>query len=167
VNKIYWDDFKLHSGIETTSNALWQYESTRLGLYLTFFVAVVYILFQMKRRQRIVPIITPLRNDSVSFVETVGRLYYNTGNNMNLAEKMVTQYLEWVRMNCYLNTNRLNDEFVQQLAMKTGKPIALVNELVNMIHEIRLGSSIVDDAYLYQLYRGIQQFYTNENKYQR
>ncbi|PQJ09827.1 hypothetical protein CJD36_018050 [Flavipsychrobacter stenotrophus] len=162
VNKIYWDDFFEHSGIETSSNALWNYESTRWALLLAFFVAVVYILFQMKRRQRIVPIVAPLRNDSVSFVETVGRLYYNTGNNSNLAEKMVQQYLEWVRMNCYLNTSRLNEEFVQQLAMKTGKPIDMVNELINMVHEVRLGTAIIDDAYLYQLYRAIQQFYTNE-----
>ncbi len=162
VNKIYWDDFLIHTGIETSSNTLWNYESTRWALLLAFFVACVYILFQMKRRQRIVPIVAPLRNDSVSFVETVGRLYYNTGNNSNLAEKMVQQYLEWVRMNCYLNTSRLNEEFVQQLAMKTGKPIDMVNELINMVHEVRLGTAIIDDAYLYQLYRAIQQFYTNE-----
>lgn len=164
INKIYWDDYLYHTGIETTSNALWKFDSTTWALLLTFFIAAVYILFQMKRRQRIVPIIAPLKNDSVSFVETVGRLYYNTGNNMNLAEKMVQQYLEWVRMNCYLNTSKLDEEFVQQLAIKTGQRPELVNELVNMVREIRLGAAIIDDAYLYQLYRTIQQFYKGNDK---
>lgn len=159
INRIYWDDYFMHSSVESSSNALWKYPATRYGLFLGIFIIGVYIVFQMKRRQRIVPIIPPLKNESVSFVETVGRLYYNKGDNANLADKMVQQFLEWVRINCYINTNRMNEDFVQQLAMKTGRPLNAVSELVNMIHEVRLRSVNIDDPYLYQLYRTIQEFY--------
>ena len=163
INKIYWDDYYTHSSQESDSNALWKYAPTRYGLLLAILVAVTYVLFQMKRRQRIVPVIPPLRNDSVSFVETVGRLYYNKGNNANLAEKMAQQFLEWVRMNCYLGTNRLNEEFIQQLTVKTGQPQANVEALVQMIQEVRLGGVEIDDAYLYQFYTTIQEFYKNHH----
>ena len=106
----------------------------------------------------------PLKNESVSFIETVGRLYFNKGNNTNLAEKIIQQYLEWVRLHYYLNTNLLSTEFIKQLAHKSGQPEYVVTELVYMITEIRMGSVKPDDAYLYQLYRTIQQFYKNHHK---
>jgi hypothetical protein len=163
VDRIYWDDYYIHSPQESSSNALWKYPATRYGLLLAILIALTYVLFQMKRRQRIVPVIPPLRNDSVSFVETVGRLYYNKGNNANLAEKMAQQFLEWARMNCYLSTNRLNEEFILQLTLKTGQPQAKTEALVQMIHEVRLGGVHIDDAYLYQFYNTIQDFYKNHH----
>lgn len=164
INRVYWDDYFTHYGKDTNTNALWRYDATRNGLLLAFFVAGVYLLFQLRRRQRIVPIIAPLRNDTVSFVETVGRLYYNKGNNANLAEKIIQQFLEWVRMNCYINTNVLNEEFEQQLAMKSGQPQEKVTRLVKMIHDIRTSQASIIDVRLYRLYRTIQQFYKNHRK---
>lgn len=161
VNRIYWDDYYMHSGIESSSNILWKFASTRNGILLALLVGGLYFLMHLKRRQRIIPVIAPLKNDTVSFVETVGRLYYNKGNNANLADKMVQQFLEWVRMNCYMNTSTLNEEFVKQLSARSGQSHATVSELVNMIHEVRMGSVLIDDPYLYQLYRTIQEFYKN------
>ena len=101
----------------------------------------------------------PLKNDSVSFVETVGRLYYNKGDHTNLSEKMVQQFLEWVRAHYFLNTNLLNEAFINQLSIKSGQPEAKVRGLVEIINEIKSRSVKTDDAYLYQLYTTIQQFY--------
>ena len=77
---------------------------------------------------------------------------------------MVNQFLEWVRTKYLLNTNQLNDEFNRHLAMKSGQPPEVVNELTSMIHEVRLRSVKADEAYLYQLYNTIQQFYKNRHK---
>ena len=162
INHIYWSTFLTRSGQETNSSFLFRYASTRAAIWLALLLTAVYVIFQMKRMQRIIPIIPPLKNDSVSFVETVGRLYYNKGDNGNLADKMIQQYLEWVRMTYYLNTNLLNNEFITQLTRKSGEKEATVAGLVGMIHEVRLRSVIIDEAYLYQLYRATQHFYKKQ-----
>ena len=164
IDNIYWDNYYNHSSTDNTPNILFQFPATSWAIWLSIFTMLVYVLFQMKRRQRIIPVIPPLRNDSVSFVETVGRLYFNKGDHNNLAEKMVNQFLEWVRTKYLLNTNQLNDEFNRHLAMKSGQPPEVVNELTSMIHEVRLRSVKADEAYLYQLYNTIQQFYKNRHK---
>jgi hypothetical protein len=128
---------------------------------LGIFALLLYILFEGKRKQRIIPIIAPLKNESVSFAETVGRLYYNKGDHANLAGKMTQQFLEWVRIQYLLNTNLLNEEFIKQLTIKSGEPETVVRALADMIQEIKLGTAQIDDAYLYQLYNTIQQFYKN------
>jgi hypothetical protein len=39
----------------------------RWALRLSVFGLILYILFEMKRRQRVIPVITPLRNSTVRF----------------------------------------------------------------------------------------------------
>ena len=162
IKKVYWSDYYKRSGETSGFSVLWRYPATRLALQLAMLVILLYLLFESKRKQRIIPVIAPLRNDSVSFVETVGRLYYNKGDHNNLAGKMTQQFLEWVRTHYFLNTNLLNETFTQQLIMKSGQQEAVVRGLMSMVHEIRSGTAAVDDAYLYQLYNTIQQFYKND-----
>jgi hypothetical protein len=162
ITRVYWNSYYKRNAEVSSMDILWRYPATRLALLIAILVLVTYVLFEAKRRQRIIPVIPPLRNDSVSFAETVGRLYYNKGNHLNLAEKMVQQFLEWVRTHHYLNTNQLNEQFLQQLSARTGQPEAMVRPLMEMIHEIKLGTAKPDDAYLYQLYSSIQQFYKQQ-----
>ena len=161
ITKVYTHSYYKRSGEASGLSVLWKYPATKWALLLGIFVLLMYVLFEGKRKQRIIPVIAPLKNDSVSFAETVGRLYYNKGNHANLAGKMTQQFLEWVRLNYFLNTNLLNDEFINQLTIRSGQPENTVRGLIDMIHEIKLGDAIIDDAYLYQLYNTIQQFYKN------
>ncbi len=164
VSHIYWQDYYNRSSEESSFDILWRYPATRWALMLTIFLAITYVLFQMKRKQRQIPIVAPLKNDSVTFVETVGRLYFNKGNHYNLAEKMIQQYLEWVRNHYYLNTNMLNEDFTRQLIMKSGQPEPTVRALIEMITEVRLRSVMFDNAYLHQLHNTIQLFYKNNTR---
>jgi hypothetical protein len=163
INKIYTDNYYKRSASKSGLSVLWKYPATRWALLLALFLLLMYVLFEGKRKQRIIPIVAPLKNDSVSFVETVGRLYYNKGNHTNLADKMVQQFLEWVRTHYLLNTNLLNENFLHQLTIKSGQPEATVRETMEMIHEIRLRSVKIDDPYLYKLYNTIQLFYKNNH----
>ncbi len=163
INRVYWDDYFRRDAALANFDVLWRYPASNWALRIGIFALLVYVLFEGKRKQRIVPVIAPLKNVSVSFVATVGRLYYNKGNHANLAEKMVQQFLEWVRMHYFLNTNLLNEDFIHLLTVKSGQQEATVRGLAEMIHEIKLGSAKVDDAYLYQLYNTIQRFYKNHN----
>jgi len=163
IDHIYWNEYYKRTAEESDLSILWRYPATRFALLLAIFGLIFYVLFEGKRRQRIIPIVAPLKNDSVSFVETVGKLYYNKGNHANLADKMVQQFLEWVRSNYHLSTNLLNEQFITQLIIKSGKPEATVRALMEMIHEVRISGAGVDDAYLYQLYNTIQQFYKDKH----
>ena len=164
ISKVYTHHYYKRSASKSDLSILWKFPATKWALLLGIFALLMYVLFEGKRKQRIIPIVAPLKNDSVSFVETVGRLYYNKGDHTNLAEKMIQQFMEWVRTHYFLNTNLLNETFVQQLTIKSGQPEVTVRELLDMIHEIRLRSVKIDDPYLYKLYNTIQQFYKNHSK---
>ncbi len=161
INRIYWCDYYKRTVEVSSFGILWRYPATRYALILGISLLLIYILFEGKRKQRVIPVIQPLKNESVSFVETIGRLYYNKGNHNNLAEKMSMQFLDWVRSHYFLNTNVIDENFMRQLTIKSGLPEATVMELVGMIAEIKRNEINPNDAYLYELYRTIQLFYKN------
>jgi hypothetical protein len=157
-------DYYKRSAERSDFDLLWRHPATRWALILAVATLLLYVFFESKRRQRIIPIVDAPENTSVSFVETVGRLYYNKGDHHNLAEKMVQHFLEWVRANYHLNTSEINETFIVQLRSKSGLPETVVRRTADMIHEVRLASAKVDETYLYELYTTIQQFYNTKNK---
>jgi len=163
ISRIYWNEYFKRTTQASDMSVLMRYPATRWALLLAIATLLIYVLFGLKRKQRIIPVIAPVENASVSFVETIGRLYYNKGDHANLAEKMIQHFLEWVRSHYYLDTTQLNDTFTQQLIRKSGKSEEEVTSLIQQIHSIRLQEANVTPAYLYDLHRRFQSFYNYKN----
>lgn len=159
ITHVYWNSFYRHHAEHSNLGILWRHPATRWALCMAVIVLLLYVLLEMKRRQNAMPVVKPLENTSVTFVETVGRLYYNKGNHHNLAEKMVQHFLEWVRTHYYLNTNNLDEDFVRSLASKSGLPVEVVKNMVEMIDEVKAGRYVIDEPYLYHL-NNTTQLYT-------
>lgn len=162
ISHVYWNSFYKHRAEHSDFGILWRHPATRWALILSIIALLLYVLLEMKRRQDPIPVIKPLENTSVTFVETVGRLYYNKGNHQNLAEKMVQHFLEWVRSHYYLNTNHLDDAFARSLSAKSGLPPEIAANLIEMIEEVKAGNTTIDEPYLYHLNNTIQRFYKNQ-----
>lgn len=161
---VYWDEYYKYLNGPQGDFSEWQvlmrYPAMRWALWLFVALLLVYVIFESKRRQRIIPDKPVLANNSLEFVETLGQLYYQQGNNRNLAQKMTLHWTEYVRTRFYLSTQHLNAAFIDTLARKSGQPYAVVREIVESIHHIQL-SDQVSDADLQQFYRNIHQFYLN------
>ena len=72
---------------------------------------------------------------------------------------MIQHFLEWVRSHYFINTNKLDDHFRQQLIVKSGLPESVIVSLMEMIREIHVERKPIDDKELYHLHNTIQQFY--------
>ncbi|WP_431293585.1 DUF4350 domain-containing protein [Pedobacter sp. P26] len=62
----------------------------KYAYYLSIFSLIIFVFYDIKRRQRIIPIADPLTNSSLAFVNVVGSVYYNERNNLDLALKKST-----------------------------------------------------------------------------
>lgn len=156
---IYWDHFQ-NGDIEQDMSPLrvfFSSPSLQWAYYLSLGGMVIFILYEMTRRQRIIPIIEPLRNSTVDFVNVVGQVYYEQRNNANIAQKKVVYFLEHLRTVYHLKTNVLDKEFIERLAQKTGIGDTLAGELVMHMHYIN-GQRVTDDD-LIKLNQLIEQFY--------
>ncbi|WP_160713535.1 DUF4350 domain-containing protein [Chitinophaga solisilvae] len=165
VVNVYWDDFYCHqhsaqSGEFSQWQVLMRYPSLRWALWLAIALLLLYVIFEGKRRQRIIPDRPPLANTSLEFVDAIGQLYYQQHNNYNLAHKMTLHLLEYIRTRFYLNTNHLNEAFAEALSKKSALPESDIRQLLQMIHDVQLAETVSDDM-LREYYKCIQHFYLN------
>ncbi|WP_412464332.1 DUF4350 domain-containing protein [Flavobacterium mekongense] len=102
--------------------------------YLFLTGIVIFMIFNAKRRQRVIPIIKPLSNTTVDFTKTIGNLYYQEGNHQNLIDKKIIYFLERVRNEYLIDTAVLDENFIKKLHAKTGKDIKDIEHLVYLIN---------------------------------
>lgn len=166
VKAVYWDEY-YKSGPEFTQNVM-SYVLTHTFLkwawYIAVFILIVYLLFDSKRRQRIIPEIDVMRNASLDFAKLVGNVYFNQRDNKNIAEKKISYFLEYIRTHLYLSTHELNDGFVESLSEKSGVDKEEIKNLSDLILRIRMQGNVPDDI-LIRLNNLIDDFYKKVNHY--
>jgi hypothetical protein len=162
VTKIFWDEYyKMGpSGSQNPLRFILTNPYMRWAFRIAVLAIVLFVLFEMKRRQRIIPVIPPLQNTTLDFVRTVGNVYFNQHDNKNIAVKKIHYFFEFIRSRFYLPTSHLNEEFITALAKKSGIPDQEITELVKSIQDV-YDASLVNDELLLFLNKKIDIFYTN------
>lgn len=159
VQPVIWDEyFNLGpEGAQTEIRYILSSRSLRWGWFVLLSGIALYMLFESKRRQRVIPVVQPPANSTLEFVNTVGRLYYQQKDHTNLAKKKVTFFLERIRKQYYLDTQELNEEFIETLAARSGIDEEFITSLVKLLLNIQQSTQI-DEKQLLQLNRQIELF---------
>ncbi len=110
--------------------------------YITMVSLLLFMIFEAKRKQRIIPIIPPLENTSLEFVGTIGNLYYQRSDHKNIAVKKIIFFFDQVRTRYLLNPNAPGENFISLLAKKAGKSEELVRQLFETIGRVQKQVSI-------------------------
>jgi len=132
----------------------------KFAYYLAIFSLLIFVLFEIKRRQRIIPIADPNINSSLAFTHVVGSVYYQEHNNHDIALKKINYFMEHLRSRYYLKTTEIDNEFTQLLMDKTGINEALAKTLTRYFIQIPQITEL-NDTELINLNESIEQFYKN------
>ena len=147
----------------TTTDMLrvfFKHPELEFAYYLAIFSLIIFVLYDIKRRQRIIPIADPLTNSSLAFVNVVGSVYYHERNNLDIALKKINYFMEYLRTRYYIKTNDIDSKFAQVLIEKTGINEALAKTLTkHFIQTPTMGD--LSDTQLINLNESIEQFYKN------
>ena len=157
---IYWDEYQNHDLSDDASPMRVFFDNPNLqwAYYLSLFSLVLFVLFELKRCQRIKPIIEPLKNSTVDFVNVVGRVYYEKRDNANITYKKILYLLGYIRDKYRLPTNKLDDEFIDNLVHKSGVEAKLVRDMIRHINYLGVQQRVTDDE-LIMLNQLIEKFY--------
>ena len=172
---IYWDEFYKNTSPGrrrfgknsddnnfSTLGVIRQHPPLLWAFWLILAGLLMYVLFNAKRKQRSIKEIRPNVNTSVTFAETVGRLYLQKKDNNHIAEKMITYFYEHIRNKYFISTAAVNNEFMNSLAGKSGVSKEKVQHLFDLISSIQSGKS-VDDKTLLDLNTEIENFYKTQS----
>ncbi len=167
VKKIVWDEYFMYKRNQEQERnkkswlkVLSKYPGLKAALITAFLTLLLYLLLEMRRKQRIIPVVAKPKNDSLDFVKTIGRLYYDKSDHKNLCRKMGTYFLEHVRNRYKLPTGNLDEAFIQQLQFKTGAAEKEIRGIVSFIKYVE-DSPAVTAADVSAFHQQLESFYKN------
>ncbi len=160
TRKIIWDEYYTQgdTGGDSPMRLFLSNETLQWAYYITLFSLLIFVLFEIKRRQRIIPVIEPLKNSTLDFVNVVGQVYYEKRNNANIAHKTILYLLSYLRDEYQVKTSKTDDEFKEKLIAKLGLESSFAGDLVNYINYINVQEHVTDRE-LIELNKLIEKFY--------
>ncbi len=166
--EILWDEYyKLNkSMVRTPLKYILSREPLKWAYYILIFSVIVYIIFQGKRKQRVIPVITPLKNTTLEFVKIVGKLYFQQKDHKNIAQKKINFFLDYLRSRYMVKTDELNPETVEKISLKSGIDKTEVKNIFNYINYIDICKRIKEEE-LQKINFLIETFYKKTGVYGR
>ena len=99
------------------------------AFYLLITLLVIILLLGGKKRQRTIPVIPALQNNTVEFTKTIAQLYFAQHNNTELAQQIIKYWVAQVRNKYNINTVHTSPAFWQQLLQKSKASNSKIQQL--------------------------------------
>ncbi len=165
VNKVVWNEYYLYKRNEQEKEPNWlgvlfKHKEFKWAFITALATLVLFVLFQMRRRQRVIPEILIPKNESLDFVQTMGRLYHDQKNHTDLSQKMGVYFLDHVRNKYKLLTNELDEAFIHALHAKSGYPKEGIQNIVDSILFANSGE-LISELQLANFHKQLEHFYQN------
>ncbi|TCO10766.1 DUF4350 domain-containing protein [Natronoflexus pectinivorans] len=132
----------------------------RMAWYLTLIAAFFWLVFHGKRRQRAIPIIHKPRNITLSFVETISRLYLLKNDHAGIARKRFLYFKEYIRNRYFIQITSDESKNIEEISEKSGVRERSVAALFRMAKNLDRVKNISQED-LQQFNRQLEFFYKN------
>lgn len=136
------------------------------ALYRAFWISVLatlfFMIFGMKRNQRPIPVIRPLQNSTLQFVEVVSNVYRSSRNHKIIACEKIKVFMEFLRTKFQINTQTLDEDDYIRISRISGVELKNVKSLMLLIHETEIIEEL-SEPQLIELNRQIENFH-QQNK---
>lgn len=163
--KVIWDEYYKAGSLkkESTLRVIFNNPALKSAYYVLICSLLLFIIVGIKRKQRIIPVVEPYRNTTLDFVDTVGTLYYQTGNHKNIADKKIVFFLEYIRTTFQVKTNLYDDAFIDRITNLSGIERKKVHDLFYYFADITVKSSITQQELL-KLNKMIEDFHKQSTR---
>ncbi|EDP70319.1 hypothetical protein FBALC1_06168 [Flavobacteriales bacterium ALC-1] len=111
-------------------------QSLKWAYYIVLIAVLIYIIFEGKRKQRAIPIVKPLKNQTVDFTRTIANMYYENGKHKDIANHKIQHFLEYIRNTMYMSTSEVNESFIKNLAARSNNNIEDTKRLFEFIESL-------------------------------
>lgn len=161
---VAWDEYYIHKPVYTPDKApsplriFMEQPALRMALLTALTGLIIFVLLGLKRKQRLIPVIEPLKNDSLDFVKTIGRLYFQKKNNKNLCNKMIVHFTEYIHSHYKMNTGNMDTEFISRLSRKSGSDETTVKAIADYI-SFCYDAPAIHDGQVTEFYTLLEKFY--------
>ncbi|MEH6408524.1 MAG: DUF4350 domain-containing protein [Leeuwenhoekiella sp.] len=117
----------------------------RWAYYILLIMAVFWVYFEGKRKQRSIPVVKPLPNQTVSFTRTIAGMYLEKKEHKQIAVHQINHFMEYLRSRFAIPTADQGIEFIDKVAAKSDIPREKVKSLIDYIILIQQKNQISEN----------------------
>lgn len=160
--ELVWDEYYKTFNVSKSSPIKFILESDALyaAYLLTLLSLILYMIFEGRRRQRAIPVLNPLQNTTLEFVNVISHVYYNDKNHKNIGREKIRYFYESIRKRFHVNTLELNEELIQEISLLSGIDKKEVERLFMYCKRIETSKEVTEYELL-ELNRQIELFNKN------
>jgi hypothetical protein len=163
-SEIEWDEYYKPFGSRNESpiKIILSLKSLRAAYWTLLTGLVLYMLTNIRRRQRPIPVLPPKANLSLDFVRTIGLLYFHQKNHQDLVKKIFVSFSEYIHSK-YFICHEFTPSFYQKLAMKSGVGEQLITRIFTQYEALSTRERVYEDD-LIRFNGFIELFYRESRK---
>ena len=137
--KIYWDThYQIGAGKQGIFRVLMEHPAFLWAYRLMFAGIIIFIIFQSKRRQKPIPVIKPITNETLSFTKTIAEMYLENKAHEEMADLQIKLFYDWLRTKTQIIVNEpADEEIMQKISQKTKTSLEDVEAVFDMIKYLR------------------------------
>lgn len=156
---LYWDNHYKNGKTLYTSPLyiFFQNRYLKWAYYILLIGTFLWVVFEGRRKQRAIPIIKPLPNQTLTFTKTIAGMYLDKRDHKSIVTHQISHFLEFIRSNYGLDTNVISEGFINKLASKSGNTLEQTKLLINYMVALR-AKQIISQEELLELNKRIEAF---------
>jgi hypothetical protein len=132
--------------------------SLKWAWYLSLLLLIIYMIFIGKRRQRVIPVVESVKNTSLEYIKTVGKLYFMENDHRSIAIHKMKQFQTFLRTRYFILTTQRNDLLAEKIATVSGVDVTLVKEIFLQFSLIEVHEKISEEEFL-NFHKLLTEFY--------
>jgi len=158
-NPVYWDThYKSGKRINVSPlHVILNSKYLKWAYYIVLIGALLFVLFEGKRKQRSIPIVTPLTNKTYEYTQTISGMYIDKKEYHEIAKKQIALFFEYVRTQLRVPTQHMNKRFFTAVAARSGNTIEDTQQLFTFMEKVQ-NQHTTSEAELVKLYDQISTY---------
>ena len=144
---VYWDNHYKNSKTYYSSPLYMLFKNRYLkwAWYVLLLGVFLWVFFEGKRKQKAIPVVAPLQNQTLAYTHTIAGMYLEKGDHKSIAHHQINHFLEYLRSMHNLDTSKLGQDFIVKAAAKTGNSEVVTKQIVDDIIYIQQKEILTQD----------------------
>lgn len=103
--------------------------------YLLIAGTLLFVVFNIRRSQRVIKHIPKPVNTSVEFARTIGNMYFQDGDIRNIMHKKIIYLMERIRSEYHIHTDKPDEKFIHLLHLRSGKDQKIIEKMMFLVNK--------------------------------
>ncbi|WP_194777337.1 DUF4350 domain-containing protein [Pararhodonellum marinum] len=121
----------------------------RMAYYLVLVMALLWVIFEGKRKQKSIPVIPPVRNQTLAFTQTIAGMYLEKKAHKTMATHQINHFMEYLRNHLRISTEERGADWVRRVAEKSQNEQDFTRDLFEYIDRIEAEREIAEGTLIH------------------